>query len=640
LSIVTFGIDFGTTNSLAARIVRDRSLPLVDIGSGRPHPSVVWYTGDTVKVGREAKQHLDLTGGGAPPGFLRSPKMKLRREGPIFIEGREVDPVDAVAEVLRHVKADALKARSIAEGVALTHAVMTIPVDFGGPQRRALREAARAAGISVVQFVHEPVAALYGYLRSRPDYQRQMAQLEGRSVLVFDWGGGTLDLTLCRIQGGAIMQVENDGDNEIGGDEFDVRLTNLLRDRHAASHRLHDIRGMEQPGMGAKLLNQCEIVKIGLSAQGADEEDVIVRNYLRTTGPAQNLVETITRADLDAACSDLVARGLKRIDDVLARARLTNRDIELCLATGGMVNMPAIADGLFERFVGRVADIDNGDRIIAEGAAWIAHDGLRLRLSKPIEILVADSSGRGSYHRLVEAGFELPVENETKTIPNTRLYCVDPREGVAVVEIAKPDKVGLVSPTDPRSLLCSMSVPVDAKADPLLERIECHLSIDHDYVASVLLRSTGRRAERREEFHDIDFGLALPVPGRGGFAGGEGAGASGPKGSSPASATRTNLTQRTNVAIDDDGRLRHEDLWRLVPGDLVAAWRASHFDNRTATASDRQNKEREFYLPCSRCGRLLTQIKAEPPVEECRGRTCGKSLPTLPPVETAVHASP
>lgn len=158
--------------------------------------------------------------------------------------------------------------------------------------------------------------------------------------------------------------------------------------------------------------------------------------------------------------------AFKRIDDILSRARLTNRDIELCLATGGMVHMPTIADGLFERFVGRVADIDNGDRIIAEGAAWIAHDGLRLRLSKSIGILVADSSGRGSYHRLVEAGFELPVENETKTIPTTRLYCVDPREGVAVVEIAKPDKVGLVSPTDPRSLLCSMSVPVDPKADP------------------------------------------------------------------------------------------------------------------------------------------------------------------------------
>ncbi|MCJ2077658.1 Hsp70 family protein [Methylobacterium sp. E-016] len=598
---------------------------------------MVWYTGDTVVVGREAKDHLDLTGGGAPPGFLRSPKMKLRRDGPVFIEGREVNPVDAVAEVLRHIKADALKARSVAEGVPLTRAVMTIPVDFGGPQRRALREAARAAGIAVVQFVHEPVAALYGYLRSRPDYRRQMAQLEGRSVLVFDWGGGTLDLTLCRIQGGAIMQVENDGDNEVGGDEFDLRLMNLLRDRHAAAHKLNDIGGMEQPGMGAKLQNQCEVVKIGLSAPGATEEDVIIRNYLRADGAAQNLVATVSRADLDKECSDLVARGLKRIDDILARARLTNRDIVMCLATGGMVNMPAIADGLFERFVGRVTDIDNGDRIIAEGAAWIAHDGLRLTLSKPIEILVADSSGRGSYHRLVDAGFELPVENGFKNLSNTRLYCVDPREGVAVVEIAKPAKVGLVSPNDPRSLLCATNVPVDPRADPLLERIECHLRIDHDYVVTVTLRSTGCRAERTAEFHDIDFGLSLPVPDGG--SQGEGSGTpSGSRGSSPASATRTNLTQRTNVAVDDDGRLRHDDLWRLVPGDLVAAWRESHFDVRTPTASGRQNKEREFYLPCSICGRLLTQIKADPPVEACRGRRCGVLLPPL--AQTEIQTNP
>lgn len=636
MTIVTFGIDFGTTNSLAARIVRDRALPLVDTGTGRPHPSVVWYTGDSVKVGREAKAHLDLTPTGAPPGFLRSPKMKLRREGPIFVEGREVDPVDAVAEVLRHIKTDALKAREVAEGVALTRAVMTIPVDFGGPQRRALREAARAAGISVVQFVHEPVAALYGHLRSKPDYQRQLANLEGRSVLVFDWGGGTLDLTLCRIQGGAIMQVENDGDNEIGGDEFDLRLMNLLRDRHAASHKLHDILGMEQPGMGAKLLNQCEFVKIGLSTSDEGEEDVIIRNYLRTDGPAQNLVATVTRADLDEACSDIVARGLKRIDDILKRARLTHRDIEMCLATGGMVNMPAIADGLFERFVGRVPAIDNGDRVIAEGAAWIAHDGLRLTLSKPIEILVADSSGRGSYHRLVDAGFELPVENETKNLSNTRLFCVDPREGVAVVEIAKPDKVGLVAPSDPRSLLCATSVPVDPKADPLYERIECHLRIDHDYVVNVMLRSTGCRAERSEEFHNIDFGLALPLQGRRGSTGGDDA--KGPKSSSPASATRTNLTQRTNVAVDDGGRLRHDDLWRLVPGDIVANWRSGHFDTRGTAASERQRKERDFYLPCSRCGRFVSQINADPPVEACRGRPCGKTLPSAITASENLHA--
>jgi molecular chaperone DnaK len=96
-----------------------------------------------------------------------------------------------------------------------------------------------------VQFVHEPVAALYAYLRSQEDIGRELARLEGRSVLVFDWGGGTL--TLCRIQGGSIMQVVNLGDNEVGGDRFDERLRNLLRSKHAAAYGLEDTSALEQP---------------------------------------------------------------------------------------------------------------------------------------------------------------------------------------------------------------------------------------------------------------------------------------------------------------------------------------------------------------------------------------------------------
>lgn len=630
--MITFGIDFGTTNSLAARVEGGRVLPLVDTASGKPHPSVVWYSGDEVVVGREAKQHLDMSGGGASPGFLRSPKMKLRRDGPIHVEGREVNPVDAVAAVLRHVKADALVPRQGVTPPNLTTAVMTIPVDFGGPQRRALREAARAAGISVVQFVHEPVAALYGHLRSRPDHRRRLTELEGRAVLVFDWGGGTLDLTLCRIQGGSIMQVANVGDNEVGGDEFDLRIMTLLRERHAVRHGLHDVRGMEQPGMGAKLQNQCEVAKVGLSVKDAVDEAVFIKNYLRAEGAAANLIATLTKADMDEACADLVAKGLGRIDELLSRARLTYRDVELCLATGGMVNMPAISDGLYERFVGRVADIDNGDRIIAEGAAWIAHDGLRLRLSKPIEILVADSSGRGSYHRLVEAGYVLPVENQTKLLSNTRLFCVDPREGVATVELAKPDKVGITSPSDPRTLLCSAEVAVDPMAAPLLERIECHLRIDHDYVVKVVLRSTGRGAQAEREFHDIDFGLSLPVPdGHDGTGKDEEQADAGRRGTSPVKAERTNVTQRTNVAVDDDGNRSKEDLWRLVPGDLVTIWRPGHFDSVAKVYSERQRTEQAFYGLCSICRRTPTQISAEPPAEQCQIRICGRERAKTPP---------
>jgi molecular chaperone DnaK len=200
-------------------------------------------------------------------------------------------------------------------------------------------------------FVHEPVAALYAYLRSQPEVGRELARLERRSILVFDWGGGTLDLTLCRIQGGAIMQIANLGDNEVGGDRFDERLRNLLRAKHAAAHGLEDVTAFEQPGMAAKLLHQCELVKIYLSTPGAESEDVIIRNFLKVNGAGRNLVGTVTKPELEKESSTIVARGLARIDEMLEQARLSYQDIELCLATGGMVNMPAFRDGLTERFL-------------------------------------------------------------------------------------------------------------------------------------------------------------------------------------------------------------------------------------------------------------------------------------------------
>jgi hypothetical protein len=620
VSATVFGIDFGTTNSLAAMVAGNRALALVDQLTLRPHPSVIWYRGSDVVVGQEARRNMDLTEGGAPPGFVRSPKMALRRDGPIFVDGQPVNPTDAVAEVLRHLRSDAASPRGRAPGQRLDSAVMTIPVNFGGPERRALRQAARKAGIGVVQFVHEPVAALYAHLRSQPEIGRELARLEGRSVLVFDWGGGTLDLTLCRIQGGAIMQIANLGDNDVGGDRFDERLRNLIRAKHSATHGLEDITSLEQAGVAAKLLHQCEVVKINLSDPKNDIEDVIIRDFLKIEGPARNLVSTITRDELNRESSSIVSKGLARIDEMLEGAGLANQDIELCLATGGMVNMPAIRDGLVERFLGRVPRLLNGDRIIAEGAAWIANDGLRLKLSKSIEILVADTSGHGTYYPLVGAGWQLPLENETQNVSNTRLFCTDPREGVALVEIAKPIKVGQISAADPRRTLCVASIAVDPEAEPLIERLECHLQIDHDYIANLTLRSTGRGDERRFEFYDLEFGLALPA---GGGSNSDEASESEKAGSGRGPARfigARRMVQRTNVAMHFPEFGGRDDLWSFVPGDLVALWRSAYFDVRNGDPTDRQLAERSFYTPCSRCHRLLSKIRTEGPAPQCSGR--------------------
>lgn len=631
MSGFTFGIDFGTTNSLASYIADEQALSLVDIATQAPHPSVLWYRPGETIIGRAAKLHLDTVEGAAPLGFVRSPKMSLRRRGPLYVDGRPIEPVDAVAEVLGHLRKDAAIVRpERTEGLALDRAVMTIPVDFGGIERRALRQAARSAGIAVVQFVHEPVAALYAYLRSMPevDRGRELARLEGRSVLVFDWGGGTLDLTLCRIEGGAIMQVANVGDNGIGGDQFDHRLRNLFRARHAAEHGLEDVTALEHPGMAARLLNEAERVKIQLSARGMESRSVFIRDYLRTEGNGQTIRVTVTRADLERVSADIVNKGLALIDRLLDDTGVSQQDIELCLATGGMVNMPAIQGGLTERFVGRVPRLANGDRIIAEGAAWIAYDGLQLTLSKPIELLVADSSGRGSYHPVVEAGRPLPIERvDPVKIPDDTLFCADPRNGVALFEFAKPKNVGRVEPGDPRVTLCVVRLPVDPKARPLIERLACTLLIDPDYVVTVVLRSTAFGAEERMEFYDLDFGLALPVPGGRPTTESDGGGGTRRRGTATVTPSdRSNVTRRTNIAINLEGRRAHDDLWRLVPGDIVAQWRPHHFDNRAATSSDRQNIERWFYTPCSRCGRLETQINLEGAIEICEGYSCGRKL--------------
>ena len=500
-----FGLDFGTTNSLAA-LVADGEVKALTGAGDRPHPSVVWYRGGETVVGRTARTHIDSLDGGAASGFVRSPKMRLRQEGPVYVDGRELDASDIVSEVLAHIRFEAESGHDH----RIDRAVMTVPVDFAGPQRRSLRRAARKAGIGVVRFVHEPAAALYAWIRAQPDFRQVLARLENRVVLVFDWGGGTLDLSVCRILGGVVMQIANHGNDEIGGDRFDEHLRNHIRDKHAETYGIGDIAAREQPGMAAVLLNQCEQAKIELSLR--ENQTVFVKDYVTGDGREEtDLRVDVTRRDLESLSASLVERGLEEIDRVMEQARLDRHDVELCLATGGMVNMPAIRNGLVERFGGRVPDLaDRGDRIIAEGAAWIAHDDLEIRLSKPLEVLVAGEAGRGSWLRLVETDFRLPVENQTAAAGNRRFYCTDPRDGEAVFEFGKPRRVGSIQPEDERETLSALNLPVDSTARPLLERLECEVHIDHDYIAKVTVVSNGVGETVSKEIHSLDFGLALP----------------------------------------------------------------------------------------------------------------------------------
>ena len=628
-----FGLDFGTTNSLAALVIGNEAIALTNEVDDKPHPSIVWYRGSEVVVGREARKHIESFEGGVVRGFIRSPKVALRREGPLHIEGRALEPVDVVSEVLGHIrKTAATRKDQDGRSYQISRAVMTIPVDFAGRQRRMLRSAARKAGIGVLQFVHEPVAALYAYLRTMPDFRRDLGRLENRIVLVFDWGGGTLDLTACRVLGGMVMQVASRGNNEVGGDRFDERIRNKIRDGHAAQYGISDISAVEQPGVIASLLTQCESAKIALSDR--ERFTVIIKDYLRSDGHARDLAVDLTRKDLEDLSVDLIHRGLADIDRLLDEARLDRSDIELCIATGGMVNMPAIWNGLVERFGSRVPVLSNRDRIIAEGAAWIAHDGLRLKLAKPIEVLVADGRpDRGAYLPLVDAGQTLPVENDIVAVDSRRFYCVDPRDGLAVFQFTKPRKVGPLQSDDERSILGSLNLAIDSTARPFLERLECEVQIDHDYIARVSLRSKLRGETADAEFHDLDFGLALPVDGtkpetpEGGGAGRQ---RPGPDASRKGLAARParNVALRSNVSPDDDKS--YDKKWVLVPGDVVESYVPNYFGAGTKRGSEFQRSEKMYYENCAYCKRTKYDIRQQGAIDACRYYGCGVNDQPVP----------
>ena len=245
------------------------------------------------------KKRLAEIGTGVLGQFVRSPKAFLGTGTSIHVDGVAREPADVVAEIFRFVRSQALERKY--PGMQFDHAILTIPVRMNGRARRELRDAALKAGVHVVQFVHEPLAALYGYIRTHSDFRRRLAELEGQLALVFDWGGGTLDVTLCRFTGENLVQIKNTGDNAVGGDRFDERLLRYVKDHHAKQHGLESWPG-EMPNAEARLIQECETAKIALSGRS---QHTLVANYLRAEGDERNLQVLISRDELIELTEDL-----------------------------------------------------------------------------------------------------------------------------------------------------------------------------------------------------------------------------------------------------------------------------------------------------------------------------------------------
>ncbi len=580
------GFDFGTTNSLISFVKGEQTINLFD-SEGFPFPSVVRYEGQSVIVGRQARQSLEEVGLGVYGNTVRSPKILLGNEV-VDVGGVERSPIDIVADVIRHVRkesevaVEALRERGGEVEGPFDRAVVTIPVTMNGPRRAALREAFAQCGISVAQFVHEPLAALYGYLRTAPERANLLRKLTKRYVLVVDWGGGTLDLTLCHLNNGSILQLRNGGSDLVGGDQFDEVIGDEVVKRFSMKS---GIGVTDQPTREArqKLRTDSERLKIALSQ--SPSATIYRPGYFPESGTT--LDYELTRRELDEIVRPLIKEGMRRIDALLDSASIAPTQVSMCLVVGGMAAMPIIRSRLHELFgPERVVIPADGATLIAQGAAWIAHDKQTLRLAKDIELEMA----RGSRLPLLRAGTPMPSDGQVRH-DLVHLYCTDPSDGKVNFHIVTPrDLKTHPQAGDPRTSLGLLSVLVDPTAPPLVERLELQLEIDDDLILSVTATSIQKADSVNVSFFDLEFGIALP-----GIE--DIIGPALVDDADPAPLP-SGLSIRANVADEKDPK--------LIPGDVLYRHNPNAFTPKPGPnrATEQQLIEHLYYKPCALCGRL------------------------------------
>lgn len=583
------GFDFGTTNSLISVVVGDRVVDVMG-SDGRPHPSVVRYEGESTIVGREARDALETVGIGVHGNTVRSPKFLLGNEVEV-VGGVERNPVDIVADVIKHVKSESLRSSRAESLEGLRDAVVTIPVTMNGPKRAALREAYRAAEINVVQFVHEPLAAIYGYIRGADDPDEMNRRLSRRNVLVVDWGGGTLDLTLCRVEPTRILQLRNGGTDQVGGDEFDDVIYKEVVSRFARDNGI-DAGDSGYPEARLRLRQDAEETKIALS----DRESVSFYRpgYFQKSGTT--LQYTLGRPEMEEMTRPLVDAGAAEIHSLLESVGLAAAQVSLVIVVGGMAAMPAIRSRLHEMFGPERVEVPaNSATLVSQGAAWIAHDLQRLVLAKPVELELA----RGNYLPLVHAGQIMPTAG-TPWRNRVHLFCADPTDGTAKFPFVSPTEL-LEYPqaSSRRTTLGVVSIAVDARARPLSERLELDLIIDENLVLVVEARSAQANDRRRAEYYDLEFGLGLGWGGRVDDPAGDDVLESESPDASTAEQERASVVLRANL-VDDDRQQA------AIPGDVL------YLHNRNAfspppmpgpLATEQQKVEHLYYQPCSGCRR-------------------------------------
>jgi molecular chaperone DnaK len=365
------GIDLGTTNSVIAATDAGKPTVIPNAEGQRTTPSVVAFTSQGERlVGQLARRQAILN----PKGTIYSAKRFIGRRhdevaseltavsfdvvaGPdgavrFEIQGRQYAPEEISAQVLRKLVEDASKFL----GEKVTEAVITVPAYFNDAQRQATKDAGRIAGLEVLRIINEPTAAALAY-----GLDRQQSE----TVLVFDLGGGTFDVSVLDIGDGVVEVRATAGDTHLGGDDFDRRLVDYLADEFQRDNGI-DLR--TDPQALQRLFEAAEKAKVELSS--VTQTTVSLPFITADANGPKHLNTTIMRSTFDQLTADLVERTTGPVRQALADAKLSDSDIDEVILVGGSTRIPAVQNLVRRLTGGQDPNMTvNPDEVVALGAA-------------------------------------------------------------------------------------------------------------------------------------------------------------------------------------------------------------------------------------------------------------------------------
>ncbi|MFV2172627.1 molecular chaperone DnaK [Actinomadura sp. LOL_016] len=342
------GIDLGTTNSVVAILEGGEPTVIANAEGSRTTPSVVAFAKNgEVLVGEVAKRqavtNVDRT--------IRSVKREMGTDWKTKIDDKDFNPQQMSAFVLQKLKRDA----EAYLGESVTDAVITVPAYFSDHQRQATKEAGQIAGLNVLRIINEPTSAALAY---------HLEKENEATILVFDLGGGTFDVSLLEVGDGVVEVKATSGDNHLGGDDWDQAVVDWLVEKFKNANGVD----LSKDKMALQRLREAaEKAKIELS--GSSETQINLPYITASAEGPLHLDEKLTRAEFQRMTSDLLDRTKAPFQSVLKDANITVNDIDQVVLVGGSTRMPAVSELVKEMTSKDPNKGVNPDEVVAIGAS-------------------------------------------------------------------------------------------------------------------------------------------------------------------------------------------------------------------------------------------------------------------------------